>query len=48
MVLITLLHGDDFVFLQGWELSLGNYVIMLHSVNKMCKRFVNVSQYEDG
>jgi len=42
MVLTTLLHGDDLVFLQGWELSVGNYVIMLHGVNKMCKRFVNV------
>jgi len=46
MLLITLLHGNYLVFLQGWELSLGNYV-MLHSVSKMCKRFVNVSQYED-
>ena len=47
MVLTTLLHGDDLVFLQGWELSVGNYIITLHSVNKMCKRFVNMSLYED-
>ena len=47
MVLITLLHGDDLVFLQGWELSVSNYVIVLNSLNKMCKRFVNVLQCEE-
>jgi len=37
MVLITLLHGDHLVFLQGWELSLGNYVMLCCIVSIKCE-----------